>query len=575
MFRFVAEGGLAFPVHFGLTLALVFLGVGGLHAVAESAGLQDPGAKELAPIPHPELKAVEPLIREQLQAERSRLAAKVSAAEGPDSARADAFGGLGRLYHAYDFTEAARACYRNALVLKPKDFRWAYLLGRLLESQGDLKQAVEHYRSAAAIAPEDLPTLLHLAQAQLNLNHPDLAEPLFKEAISRDPYPSSASALVGLGKIALSRNDPEEAIEYFETAVSMQPEASSIHYPLAMAYRQIGDLEKAREHLEKRGTKAPEYPDPLMEELRKVRTGKQFFWSQGTVALSEGRFAEAAEAFRRMVASDPEEPIAHMDLGTALLQLGDVNGALAKYQESLRLSSGNPRLHYNLGLVYTLQKAYPKALQHYQMAVELDPGFENAHFNAANLLMRLGNMPLAGKHYGRVNELNPSHAFARFMQAMTLVRRGRYPAARTLLEASHQALPEEIDITHALARLLAASPRSTAGDGRRALQLLQNVFGSQNEVAFEHVETLAMALAAAGQYQRALQVQQGMIDEVRQAGRADLAALLEENLVRYQRGQACRTPWKDDDPIFLPVPGDLAPLKSSGKESNPTSVPES
>ena len=366
MFRFVANGKRAFPVPAGLTLALVLLGVAGVHSAAESAGLQVPGAKELTPIPHPDLNAVERLIREQLQAERSKLAAKVSAAEVPDSARADAFGGLGRLYHAYDFTEAAQACYRNALVLKPKDFRWAYLLGRLLESQGDLKQAVEHYQRAAAINPEDLPTLLHLAQAQLNLNRPDLAEPLFKEAISRDPYPSSASALVGLGKISLSRNDPEEAIEYFETAVSMQPEADSIHYPLAMAYRQIGNLEKAREHLKKRGTKTPEYPDPLMEELRKVRTGKQYFWSQGTVALSEGRFAEAAEAFRQMVAADPEEPIAHMDLGTALLQLGDVSGALAKYQESLRLSPGNPRLHYNLGLVYTLQKAYPKALEHYQ-----------------------------------------------------------------------------------------------------------------------------------------------------------------------------------------------------------------
>ena len=292
MFRFVAKGRSTFPVPVGLTLALVFLGVAGVHAVAGSAGLQDPGAKELTPIPHPDLNAVERLIREQLQAERSRLTAKVSAAEVPDSARADAFGGLGRLYHAYDFTEAAGACYRNALVLKPKDFRWAYLLGRLLESQGDLKQAVEHYRRAADIAPEDLPTLLHLAQAQLNLNRPDLAEPLFKEAISRDPYPSSASALVGLGKIALSRNDPGEAIEYFETAVSMQPEASSIHYPLAMAYRQIGDLEKAREHLKKRGTKTPEFhvaDDP--SGLRRQPKGKRchvfsfFFFAAGNRTL--------------------------------------------------------------------------------------------------------------------------------------------------------------------------------------------------------------------------------------------------------------------------------------------------
>ena len=349
----------------------------------------------------------------------------------------------------------------------------------------------------------------------------------------------------------------------------MQPEASSIHYPLGMAYRQIGDIEKAREHLRKRGTKTPEYPDPLMEELRQVRTGKQYFWSQGTVALSEGRFEDAVEAFREMVAADPQEPIAHMDLGTALLQLGDVNGALAKYRESLRLSPGNPRLHYNLGLVYTLQKSYLKALEHYQNAVELDPEFENAHFNAANLLMRLGNMAQAGQHYGRVNELNPSHAFAQFMQAMTLVKLGRYQAARTLLETSHKALPEDIDITHALARLLAASPQSTVNDGRMALKLLEGVFQSQNEVAFEHIETLAMALAMSGQFNRAVQVQQAMMNEVKQSGRADLAGLLEENLNRYRSGQPCRTPWRADDPIFSPVPGDLAPLRSAGEGADP------
>lgn len=544
-----------------------------VHAVSLSAGFQAPESKNLTLVPHPDLKSVERMIREQLQAERFKLAAKISATEVSDSARADAFGGLARLYHAYDFIDAAQACYRNALVLNPKDYRWAYLLGRLLESQGDLRQAVEHYQQAAVIQPDDLPTKLHLAQAHLSLNRPNLAEPLFMEAISNDPYPSSASALVGMGNISLSRNDPAAAIDYFETAVSMQPEANSIHYPLAMAYRQIGDLEKAREHLRKRGTKTPEYPDPLMEELRQIRTGKQFFWSQGTVALSEGRFADAVEAFREMVAADPQEPIAHMDLGTALLQLGDVDGALAKYRESLRLSPGNPRLHYNLGLVYTLQKAYPKALEHYRNAVELDPGFENAHFNAANLLMRLGNMAQAGRHYGRVNELNPSHAFARFMQAMTLVKRKRYPAARTLLETSHRALPEDIDITHALARLLAASPQSTVDDGRTALKLLEGVLKSQNEVAFEHFETLGMALAMSGQFNRALQVQQAMMNEVKQGGRADLAALLEENLILYRSGQPCRTPWRADDPIFSPVPGDLAPLRSAGEGANPSPAP--
>ena len=118
-------------------------------------------------------------------------------------------------------------------------------------------------------------------------------------------------------------------------------------------------------------------------------------------------------------------------------------------------------------------------------------------------------------------------------------------------------------------------PESTASDGRLSLKLLESVLKSQNEVAFEHFETLAMALAKTGQFHRALQVQQAMMDEVRQAGRPDLAALLEENLARYQSGQSCRIPWRDDDPIFSPVPGDLAPLKSVGEGSDPSPVPES
>ena len=538
--------------------------------VLESVVPQESGVGALIPVPLTDLSAADRLIREQLQKERSKLRAKTESQGVPDSARADAFGEMGKLYHAYEFWEAAQACYRNARILMPQDLDWAYLLGRLYESQGKPQKAVEHYQQAARIAPDDLPTLLRLAQAQLGLNRLDLAEPLFQEAISRDPYPSSAAALVGRGKISLSRGDPDQAIEYFEAAIAMQPQANSIHYPLAMAHRQLGDVEKAREHLQKRGSEQPSFPDPLTEELRELKTGKQFFWSQGTVALSEGRFAEAAEAFRKMVAADPAEPIAHMDLGTALLHLGDVSGALTKYQEALSLSSGNPRLHYNLGLVYTLQKAHPQALEHYQTAIELDPGLEKAHFNAANLLMRLQNQGQAEGHYARVVELNPSDAFARFMQAMALVRLGRYQAARSLLEESRRALPEDIDLTHALARLLAASPDSSVRNGGLALELLQEVFKAQKEFAFEHVETLAMAFAETQQFERAVQVQQRMIEEVSQGGRTDLAELLEENLSRYRRGQACRQPWRDDDPVFLPVPGELAPLRSSS-EAGPVS----
>ena len=543
--------------------ALFLLAGTPVYATPESVPPQESGTLALIPVPHPDLSASERLIREQLQEAQFDLKAKIQSREITDLARAEAFGEMGKLYHAYDFLEAAEACYRNALNFMPQDFRWAYLLGRLHEIQGEQEEAAENYQQAAEIEPDDLPTLLRLAEAQFNLHRLDLAEPLFKQAIARDPYPSAAAAMVGLGKIFLARGDTKKAIQYLEAAIDRQPKANSIHYSLAMAYRQLGNLEKAQEHLQQRGSQKAEFSDPLMEQLREVRTGKHFFWHLGTVAWNQGRLSDAADAFRKMVATDPTEPIAHMDLGTVLLQLGDVTGALTEYQEALGLSSGNPRLHYNLGLVYTLQKAHPKALENYQVAIDLDPAFEEAHFNIANLLMRLEDYGRAEPHYARVVELEPSNAFARFMQAMALIRVGHYQSARSQLEKSHRALPEDLDITHALARLLAACPQSTVRDGALALELLQNVFEAQSEIAFEHAETLAMAFAETQQFERAVQVQQAMVDEVRQDNRMDLVEWLQENLTRYQRREPCRQPWRDNDPVFSPLAAKVAPLKSA------------
>ena len=44
-----------------------------------------------------------------------------------------------------------------------------------------------------------------------------------------------------------------------------------------------------------------------------------------------------------------------------------------------------------------------------------------------------------------------------------------------------------------------------------------------------------------------------MISDLQRNQRFDLARLLNENLALYQRRQPCRSPWREDDPIFSPV----------------------
>ena len=269
--------------------------------------------------------------------------------------------------------------------------------------------------------------------------------------------------------------------------------------------------------------------------------------------------------FQHSLRTKPRDPQTHQQLGQALYAQGKIEDAIRHYRQALHLQPSNAEAHAYLANALVQQGNLEEAIHHYSLALDIQPDFVEAHLHAANLLMRRGGHAQAERHYARVIELNPSDPFARFMQAMALVGLDRHQAARSLLEESHRALPEDIDITHALARLLAASPESTVRNGRLALELLQEVFKAQKEVAFEHVETLAMAFAETGQFERAAQVQKAMIEEVSQAGRRDLVELLQENLSLYRRGQACRQPWRDDDPVFSPLPGELAPMELSWK----------
>ena len=86
------------------------------------------------------------------------------------------------------------------------------------------------------------------------------------------------------------------------------------------------------------------------------------------------------------------------------------------------------------------------------------------------------------------------------------------------------------------------------------------------ERSLQHVAAFAMAAAESGEMEAAVQWQEAAIAAVKRTDRSDLLPALEEDLERYRRGEACRTPWRDDDPVFRPVAlaGDSGQTSSRG-----------
>ena len=409
-----------------------------------------------------------------------------------------AYGEMGKLYHVQDFLGAAEACYLNAENAGADRLSLALLPGSHLQEQGEIsRQSIAAYQRAMEHQPENVPAMLGAAEGHLSLNRYDRAQPLFERALALDE--DCAPALVGMGKIASSRRDTKEAIRNFEAALALQPEANSIHYLLAMSYRRQGDLDQAQAHFQqvamlerlRRGHATAGYPDPLMEALDDLTTGWRHHWVRGMRAFGKGRFAEAVKEYRTSVALDPKNPVPLTDLGSALARMGDLKGAAREYAQALRVSPGNPMLHYYLGTTLMGLQSEEEAARHYQRAIGANPGFMEAHFQLANLLMRLRRYDQAIPHYTAVVELDSGFGgrapagspgggqirqmsiLAHFMRAMALVQLSRHEEALTGLEKALEVFPGHPDMTHAVARLLAASPDPKIRNGMKALQLLR------------------------------------------------------------------------------------------------------
>jgi len=494
---------------------------------------------ELQPVPTPGLEGLEPEVAAQLRDARALLDALLAQPQPSKPELAETYGELGRLYHAYGLVDAALPAYADAAILAPGDARWPYYVGHLQEAAGHLAEAEASYRKTLELRSAFLPALIHLGQVLLAENRPDESEKVLKDALVLDP--GAAAAWAALGDVALSRRQFREAAEHFETALAAAPEADRLHHPLGLAYRGLGQMEKAREHLAKAGRVGVRPADPLMDDLAQLRQGEMAHLLRGRVAFRFGRYADAVTEFRQAVEARPESVPARINLGAALVQSGDRNGAIDQFREALKRAPENGTAHYNLGILLAQEKdpaIRVEAVEHLEEAVRIEPRDGAAHFELAQALAQIGRPAAALIHYEKSAGFLPQDERAWMEWANLLVRMERYRAAREVLETADGNLPGNGRIVHGLAKLLAAAPDLTVRDGARAVDLALKVHGAR--ITGTHAETVALAMAEAGRCEEAAQWQRRAIEAARLEGPPERVPPMEKELVRYEAGAPCR-----------------------------------
>ncbi len=453
-----------------------------LLAIALSVYSQTPRLIELR---SPDLSNLEESVRVQITTAQTALAA---AAKSSAATLSEEYGKLGQLYHAYSLFAATRDCYANASTLAPKDFRWIYLLAKLDQQEGRFDDAIRHYRAAGTLRPDYVAVPVNLGNIFLELNRLDEARESFSAALEIDK--NNAAAHYGLGQVAISKRSYSDAIDHFEKTLVQVPGANRVHYALAMAYRGLGDAEKVKAHLAQQGSVGVRVADPLVDGLQDLITGERVYLARGKVAFEARRYADAVNEFRKAVASQPDSVTARINLGAALTQVGDVNGAVQQFEEALRLEPGRVNAHYNLAVILAGQNKHEQAITHLRSVLSIDE-----------------------------NDLN-----ARLLLARELKTSG--------------SLDEALAENARTAYLLAAAPEPELRSGARALEFAQTAYSSSK--APQHAALVALALAELGRCSEAAEWQRTAIASSEREGNMDLTAKLREDLNLYANIQSCR-----------------------------------
>lgn len=202
--------------------------------------------------------------------------------------------------------EVASREAREALVEDRGDGAALLLLAlerRELEGTEGVVGALE---AALSEVPGDLALTVALATENARLGETEEAQALYGRVLAI--MPTHLQAAAGLGRLLLARGDVAQALTVLERAAqTVHPDADFL-LVLAQARTRSGLAETAL---------------PAAEHATRLRPDWSETWAVlGSVRLSLGRDAEAADAYRRAIEINPEDRISGLNLVMALERLG-------------------------------------------------------------------------------------------------------------------------------------------------------------------------------------------------------------------------------------------------------------
>ncbi len=175
--------------------------------------------------------------------------------------------------------------------------------------------------------------------------------------------------------------------------------------------------------------------------------------SLGKLYRSQGRMAEALDAFREANAKRPQDPFLVSRLANALISAQQPAEAEQHLLVAQEKHSDNPLIVFAMARVMESTGRLEEAEKLFHRALELDSRSAPAHVRLAAIALRRGELSVAGTQIERALEIDPRASEASLFKGQLLERQNRIDEAAQAYRTELESVPNSIPAAIALSRL--------------------------------------------------------------------------------------------------------------------------
>ncbi|XP_070581695.1 protein O-mannosyl-transferase TMTC3-like [Ptychodera flava] len=285
-------------------------------------------------------------------------------------------------------------------------------VGHSLENQEKWGEALEYFKHASEVQPDDIGAWLNVGRAYKNLNKTKEAEVAYKTAMDLMPpvipgkkyttrvAPNHLNVYLNLAN--LIKDDASRLVEadnLYKKAITMRPD-------FIEAYINRGDVLLKL-------NRSQEAVDNYMTALKYEDDNADIYYNLGVIYTEKGERSLALRSFEKALTLNSEHRQSLFN--SAVLMQETENPALrpeaiSRLNQLLSLDFTNEKVYFNLGMLEMDNKNYETAKMWFDKAIELKEDFRSALFNLALMLTQINRDIEALPYLDNLMKYHPNHS---------------------------------------------------------------------------------------------------------------------------------------------------------------------